>query len=133
MNPPPKSGAPLSVPGTSPAAPLLSWAVLGALLCPHLDTVYDNLQHCLVDNINNSDATIPLHYLLHLTRRTLAALERRQGPEHQQGRERALDRLGQLLTAVLAGGKLKPDKELELMMRKLPNNRIIQIVMKTYF
>ena len=55
----------------------------------------------------------------------------------------ALDRLGQIVTAVLAGGRTKPDeereeeerrkKELELLLRKLPDNRMVQLVMKTYF
>merc|ERR1719210_954155 len=77
-----KTGAPLSVPGTSPAAPLLSWPVMAPLLAPHHHSTYCQLQHCLLDNINNCDAVIPLHYLLHLTRLTLATLARKQGPEY---------------------------------------------------
>lgn len=128
-----KTGAPLSVPGTSPAAGLLCWPVLGPLLSLHHHATYSTLQHCLVDNINNSDAVIPLHYLLHLTRLTLATLARKQGPEYHEVTEIALDRFGQLMTAVLASGRVKADKELELMMRKLPPNRMVQIVIKTYF
>ena len=129
-----KSGAPLSVPGTSPAAPLLSWPVLGALLCPQHHQIYCRLQHCLVDTITNTDASIPTHYLIHLARATLATLERQhQATDQEEAREIALDRLGQIITAVLAGGRTKPDKELELLLRKLPDIRLVQLVMKTYF
>jgi len=128
-----RSGPPLSVPGSSPAAPLLSWPVLGALLSPQHQLTYCQLQLCLVDSISNSDVIIPLQYLLHLTKATLATLARKQGEEFEELREIALDRFGQLITAVLAGRGVKPDKELELMMRKLPDNKLVQIVMKTYF
>ena len=130
-----KAGAPLSVPGTSPAAPLLPWPVLGALLCPHHHQIYSRLQHCLVDTVTNTDATIPTHYLIHLTRATLATLARTSLPttDQEEARMVALDRFGQIVTAVLAGGRTKPDKELELLLRKLPDNRLVQIVMKTYF
>ena len=129
-----KAGAPLSVPGTSPAAPLLPWPVLGALLCPHHHQIYSRLQHCLVDTVTNTDASIPTHYLIHLTRATLATLARTSSTsEQEEARMTALDRLGQIVTAVLAGGRTKPDKELELLLRKLPDNKLVQIVMKTYF
>ena len=129
-----KAGAPLSVPGTSPAAPLLSWPVLGGLLCPHHHNIYSRLQHCLVDNVTNTDATIPTHYLIHLARVTLATLARQHpASDQEEARLIALDRFGQIVTAVLAGGRTKPDKELELLMRKLPDNRLVQLVMKTYF
>ena len=130
-----KAGAPLSVPGTSPAAPLLPWPVLGALLCPHQHHIYARLQHCLVDTVTNTDASIPSHYLIHLTRATLATLARTSLPttDQEEAKMIALDRFGQIVTAVLAGGRTKPDKELELLLRKLPDNRLVQIVMKTYF
>ena len=54
-------------------------------------------------------------------------------PMEVEARMVALDRFGQIVTAVLAGGRTKPDKELELLLRKLPDNRLVQIVMKTYF
>lgn len=130
-----KTGAPLSVPGTSPAAPLLPWPVLGAVLCPHHQDIYSRLQLCLVDTVTNTDASIPTHYLIHLARATLATLARTSTTNHQEeeARTTALDRFGQIVTAVLAGGRTKPDKELELLLRKLPDNRLVQIVMKTYF
>ena len=53
--------------------------------------------------------------------------------DQEEAKMIALDRFGQIVTAVLAGGRTKPDKELELLLRKLPDNRLVQIVMKTYF
>ena len=65
---------------------------------------------------------------------TLATLARHHPPtDQEEARLIALDRFGQIVTAVLAGGRTKPDKELELLMRKLPDNRLVQLVMKTYF
>ena len=104
-------------------------------LCPHHHQIYSRLQHCLVDTVTNTDASIPTHYLIHLTRATLATLARTSLPttDQEEARMVALDRFGQIVTAVLAGGRTKPDKELELLLRKLPDNRLVQIVMKTYF
>jgi len=120
----------LSVPApdTSPAASLLPWSVFSPLVSgENSDDTYSLLHLTLVDSIlTSSKSQLPSKYLSHLTQGLLSRLSTGNYTETQVNS--SLDRYGQLMSAALAGGKTKLDKDLLQTMKKLPHNRLVQIV-----
>jgi len=119
----------MPVPGTSPAASLLSWTVMSPLVGEQGD-IYSLLHHTLVETILASKGEkVPLKYLTHLTEGLLAKLNSSSFTDQQTCK--ALDRFGQLMTAALGGSKAKPDKDLVMLINQLPPNRLVQIVLNS--
>jgi len=117
------------VPGTSPAASLLSWTVMSPLVGEQGE-IYSLLHHTLVETILGSEGEkVPLKYLTHLTEGLLAKLNSGSFTESQTCQ--ALDRFGQLVAAALGGSKAKPDKDLVMLINQLPPNRLVHIVLNT--
>ena len=127
------SSSSLSVPTpeTSPAAALLPWSVL-CFLEDNVDTehrtVISQLQLTLVDIIISSPSSqLPVKYLSQLTESLLSRLEATKCS--QDNVDKALDYYGQIVAAALAGDKLKIDKDMLANMKKLPDNRLVKIVL----
>jgi len=119
----------IPVPGTSPAASLLSWTVMSPLVGEQGDT-YSLLHHTLVETILGGEGEkVPLKYLTHLTEGLLAKLNSGSFTDDQTCR--ALDRFGQLVAAALGGSQAKPDKDLVMLINQLPPNRLVHIVLNT--
>jgi len=119
----------IPVPGTSPAASLLSWTVMSPLVGEQGET-YSLLHHTLVETILASQGEkVPLKYLTHLTEGLLAKLN--SGSFSEDLTCKALDRYGQLVIAALGGSKAKPDKDLLMLINQLPPNRLVHIVLNT--
>jgi len=119
----------IPVPGTSPAASLLSWTVMSPLV-GETGEVYSLLHHSLVETIMGSDSEkVPLKYLTHLTEGLLSKLNSGSYSEYQTCE--ALDRYGQLMMVALGGSKAKADKDLVVLMNQLPPNRLIHIVLNS--
>ena len=128
------TGSPLSLPTpeTSPAAALLPWTVLCHLDTQELEPVYSRLHHTLLDIIISSTSSqLPVKYLSQLTSSLLTRLETCDNVPTER-RDRALDCYGQIVAAALAGDKLKMDKDLLASMKKLPDNRLVQIVISSH-
>jgi len=118
-----------AVPGTSPAASLLSWTVMSPLLGEQGET-HSLLHHTLVETIQGSQGEkVPLKYLTHLTEGLLAKIN--AGSYSDDLTCRALDRYGQLVIAALGSSKAKPDKDLLMLINQLPANRLVHIVLNT--
>ena len=94
------------------------------------NNVYSLLQLTLVDIITSSESQqLPAKYLSHLTEGLVSRLE--SGTFSPDQIQTALDRFGQIMAAALAGDKLKLDKDLLILMKKLPsNNRLVNIIIK---
>ena len=128
------TGSPLSLPTpeTSPAAALLPWTVLCHLDTNEVDPVYSKLHHTLLDIIISSTSSqLPVKYLTQLTSSLLTRLDTSDSVTPER-RDRALDCYGQIVAAALAGDKLKMDKDLLASMKKLPENRLVQIVISSH-
>ena len=123
------------VPGTSPAASLLPWSVFSPLDSEVMEdetaSVHSLLHLTLVDIVmTSSSSQLPAKYLTHLTEGLLARLTASPGSHSPDQVEAALDRYGQLMAAAMAGNKLKLDKDHVALMKKLPENRLVNIVLK---
>ena len=121
------------VPGTSPAASLLPWSVFSPLDSKEKDkaSVHSLLHLTLVDIVmTSSSSQLPAKYLTHLTEGLLSRLTASSEAHTPDQVEAALDRYGQLMAAALAGNKLKLDKDHVTLMKKLPENRLVNIVIK---
>ena len=79
--------------------------------------------------ITSSSSQLPAKYLTHLTEGLLARLTATPGSHSPDQVEAALDRYGQLMAAAMAGNKLKLDKDHVALMKRLPENRLVNIVL----
>ena len=123
------------VPGTSPAASLLPWSVFSPLDSEDKEdkrSSVDSLLHMTLVHIvmTSSSSQLPPKYLTHLTESLLARLTSSVETYSPEQVEEALDRYGQLMAAAMTGSKLKLDKDHVTQMKKLPENRLVNIVLK---
>ena len=130
-----QSGLSVPVPGTSPAASLLPWSVFSPLDAEDRGekaaSLYSFLHLTLVEIVMTSTISqLPSKYLTHLTEGLLARLTSSPEAHSQEQAEAALDRYGQLMAAAIAGDKLKLDKDLVTLIQKLPQNRLVNIVLR---
>ena len=117
------------VPDTSPVVSLLPWSVFSTLLpgAGSYHETYSLLHHTLVVSISSSaKSPLPTKYLTHLTEGLVSRLA--SGNYSDQHVSAALDKYGQIIAAALAVDNTKLDKDLLTIMKKLPHNRLVQIV-----
>ena len=80
--------------------------------------------------MTSSSSQLPSKYLTHLTDSLLARLTSSSETYSPEQVEEAMDRYGQLMAAAMTGNKLKLDKDHVTQMKKLPENRLVSIVLK---
>jgi len=122
----------LPVTGTSPISSLLAWPVLAPLVGRE-EEGQALLHHTLVETIlsESGQCQVPGQYLTHLARSLHSRLS--EGNHSEQAQGLALDRFGQILgAATRRNGGLRPDKELVTLVRDLPRNRLLTIVLSSY-